>query len=71
MIAILAGEAFGFLSTAERLVVGREAMQAPQRVAHEDLDKARQRVSDAATALAELSTSSFPARCGPGRQNGC
>lgn len=58
VIAILAGEAFGFLSTAERLVVGREASQAPLRVAHEDLDKARQRVSDAATALAGYSSTS-------------
>jgi hypothetical protein len=58
VIAILASEAFGFLSTAERLVVGREATQAPLRVAQEAFSDARQRVSDAAAALAALSTTS-------------
>jgi hypothetical protein len=58
VIAILAGEAFGFLSTAERLIVGRVAMQAPLRVAQEAFDNARQRASDASSALAALSVTS-------------
>lgn len=49
--AILAGEAFGFLMTAERLVTGRDALQAPLRAAQEAFDKARLRVEDAATAV--------------------
>jgi hypothetical protein len=54
VMAILAGEAFGFLSTAERLVVAREAMQAPLRVAQEAFDKARARASAAAQAIGAL-----------------
>lgn len=56
VMAILAGEAFGFLSTAERLVVGREALQAPLRVAQQHFDQARGRVTVAAQAV-----SAFPA----------
>jgi hypothetical protein len=54
VLAICAGEAFGFLSTAERLVVAREALQAPLRVAQEAFTRARARVAEATQALAAL-----------------
>jgi len=49
--AIVAGEAFGFMATAERLIASREAQQAPLRLAAEAFNTARQRVSDAARAV--------------------
>jgi hypothetical protein len=52
--AMLAGEAFGLLSTAERLIVSREAAQAPLRLAEKDHAKAAERVQNAAAALASL-----------------
>ena len=58
VVAIIAGEAFGFLSTAERLIAGREAAQTPLRAAAEDYAKASQRVADAAAAMVALPTTS-------------
>lgn len=52
IVAILAGEGFGFLMTADRLIVGREAQQVPLRVAQEAYAKAEKRVQDAEDALA-------------------
>jgi hypothetical protein len=57
-IAIIAGEFFGLLSTGERLIVAREALQAPLRAAQEAFDKARVRVSRAEEALAALPATS-------------
>jgi hypothetical protein len=59
VLAIIAGEAFGLLSTAERLVASREAAQAPLRALAERYAKAAQRVSDAAAALASAPTTSL------------
>jgi hypothetical protein len=56
--AIVAGEAFGFMATAERLIASREAQQAPLRLATETFNAARQRVSDAARALDDHPTTS-------------
>lgn len=57
-VAIVAGEAFGFMMTAERLVVGRETAQAPLR-AHQDLHaKAARRVDNASASLAGLPATS-------------
>jgi hypothetical protein len=70
VIAICAGEAFGFLSTAERLVAAREALQAPLRMAQEAFNQARARVSEAVQAVAALPAASPTPRCSPGRQNG-
>jgi hypothetical protein len=56
--AILAGEAFGFLMTAERLVTARDAIQAPIRAAQEAFDKARDRVMGAASDLVSAPTTS-------------
>jgi hypothetical protein len=52
VLAILAGEAFGFISTAERLVASREAAQAPFRDAAQARAKAERRVADANADLA-------------------
>lgn len=52
VVAIVAGEAFGFLMTGERLITARDAIQAPVRAAQEMFDKARQRVTDAEAGLA-------------------
>jgi hypothetical protein len=58
LLAIVAGEAFGLISTAERLVVSREVAQAPLRTAAEDYAKAAKRVADAAAAVAALPATS-------------
>jgi hypothetical protein len=58
VVVIAAGEAFGFISTAERLIVGREAAQAPLRVAEQDRAKAVERVRNAQNALDRLPTTS-------------
>jgi hypothetical protein len=52
--AVVAGEAFGLLSTAERLIVAREAAQAPLRFAGEAHSKAAKRVAAANAALASI-----------------
>lgn len=54
LVAIVAGEASGFLSTAERLITQREAAQAPIRTAHEAFEKASNRVTEAERARALL-----------------
>jgi hypothetical protein len=51
VVVITAGEAFGLLSTAERLIVSRETAQAPLRVAELDRAKASERVAAAQNAL--------------------
>ncbi len=56
--ALIAGEAFGFMATAERLIASREAQQAPLRLATETFNAARQRVADAAKALDDHPTTS-------------
>src|SRR5262245_30967351 len=53
-VAIVAGEAFGLLSTAERLIAAREAAQAPLRFAGEAHARAVKRVADANAALANI-----------------
>jgi hypothetical protein len=58
VVVIAAGEAFGFISTAERLIVSREAAQAPLRVAEQDRAKAVERVRSAQIALDQLLTTS-------------
>lgn len=58
LVAILAGEAFGFLMTAERLVVGREASQAPLRAAQGEIARARDRVTSIERALQSIPTTS-------------
>jgi len=58
MAAILAGEAFGFMMTAERLITGRETQQAPLRDAEITRAKAAQRVANAESALAAVPTTS-------------
>jgi hypothetical protein len=57
-LAIVAGEAFGFLSTAERLIVSREAAQAPLRQATEAHAEASERVRNAETVVARLPVTS-------------
>jgi hypothetical protein len=57
VVAILAGEAFGFLSTAERLVAGREAAQVPLKAAADAYAKASRRVAEAVAALDRPSAS--------------
>jgi hypothetical protein len=56
--AIVAGEAFGFIQTAERLVTAREVLQAPLRAIEEAHGKATKRVAEAAAAVAAAPTSS-------------
>jgi hypothetical protein len=58
VVVIAAGEAFGFISTAERLIVSREAAQAPLRVAEQDRAKAVERMRSAQPALDWLPTTS-------------
>lgn len=56
--AIVCGELFGMILTAERLVVGREAQQAPLRDAEATHAKAAQRVAEATAALAAVPATS-------------
>src|SRR5262245_58844797 len=58
VFVIAAGEAFGFISTAERLIVSREAAQAPLRAVEQDRTKAIERVRNAQNALDRLPTTS-------------
>jgi hypothetical protein len=58
VVVIAAGEAFGFISTAERLIVGREAAQALLRAAERDRTTAIERVRNAQTVLDRLPTTS-------------
>ena len=58
LIAIIAGEAFGLLATAERLVVSREAAQAPLQDAAEAYARTAKRVADAAAAVTAAPTTS-------------
>ena len=57
-LAIVAGEAFGLLMTAERLVTAREDAQAPLRRAQQAHEWAQRRVADAESSLRSLPTSS-------------
>ncbi len=56
--AITAGELFGLLSTAERLIAGREAQQVPLRAQATAHEGAVRRVADAAAALSNAPASS-------------
>jgi hypothetical protein len=56
--ALVAGEVYGFLSTAERLVVGRETTQAPVRAHTEERVKVEGRLARAISAHAGLSATS-------------
>jgi hypothetical protein len=58
VLTLAAGEAFGFLATAERLIVSREAAQAPLRTNEEDRAKAAGRVTAAEEALRNLPATS-------------
>ena len=58
VVVIAAGEAFGLLSTAERLIVSREAAQAPLRQVEQRRAKATERVTAAQGALDALPTTS-------------
>lgn len=58
VVVIAAGEAFGFISTTERLIVSREAAQAPLRVAEQDRAKAIERVTNAQIVLDQLPATS-------------
>jgi hypothetical protein len=58
IVAIGAGEAFGFLSTAERLIAGREAQQVQLRTQAAAYQKAARRVTDAAASLSGAPASS-------------
>src|SRR5262245_47778787 len=58
VVVIAAGEAFGFISTAERLIVSREAAQAPLRAAEQDRTNAVERVRNTHNALDRLPTTS-------------
>lgn len=58
VVVIAAGEAFGFISTAERLIVSREAAQAPLRAAEQNRTKAIERVRNTQAALNRLPTTS-------------
>ena len=57
-VALLAGEAFGMLSTGERLIVGRETTQGPLRVAARARANAFERVQVAEAALAAAPSTS-------------
>jgi len=59
VLAIVAGEAYGFIATAERLIVAREATQAPLRQLVSDRARA-QSALDAATAALESFPTSTP-----------
>jgi hypothetical protein len=50
VLAVIAGEAFNLTATAERMIAGREALQAPLRARQKALDEAVKRVADAKTA---------------------
>jgi hypothetical protein len=58
VISIVAGEAYGLISTAERLIVSREAAQAPLREGQREHAKAVQRVAAAQRAVANAPTTS-------------
>jgi hypothetical protein len=58
VVVIAAGEAFGFISTAERLIASREAAQGPLRVAEQHRAKDLERVRSAQNALDRLPTTS-------------
>jgi hypothetical protein len=58
LVAIIAGEAFGLLMTAERLVAAREAAQAPLQEAAAAYAKAASRVTHAAAVVAVTPTTS-------------
>lgn len=57
-VFVVAGEAYGLLGTAERLVAQREEAQAPARVAQETFEKASQRVTEAETARGAITPTS-------------
>jgi len=57
-IAIVAGEAYGLVATAERLIAGREETQAPLRKIAEDRAQAQRRLDDTIKARAALPVSS-------------
>src|SRR5690242_12889776 len=52
VVAIVAGETFGFIQTAERLITSREVLQAPLREIQEAHAKAVRRVEIAQAGLA-------------------
>jgi hypothetical protein len=54
VVAICAGEAYGFIATAERLIASREASQAPLRALVGDRARAEERVRSAETRLGNL-----------------
>jgi len=54
VLAIVAGEAYGLIATAERLIVGREAAQAPLRQLAEDRASAQRNLEAATMALARF-----------------
>jgi hypothetical protein len=56
--AIVAGEGYNIIATAERLVAGREAMQAPLRRSNDEYAKAVRRVEDAQRAVDRAPTTS-------------
>lgn len=58
VIAIIAGEGYNIIATAERLVSGREATQAPLREANDEHARAAKRVEDAKTAVDHAPTTS-------------
>jgi hypothetical protein len=58
ILAIVAGEAYGLVATAERLIASREDTQAPLRRLAEDRSRAQRRVDDAVKARAALPSSS-------------
>ena len=57
-LSLIAGEAFGLLRTAERLVEAREIAQAPLRLKEQERAKAVQRVERAETTLAGMGETS-------------
>jgi hypothetical protein len=56
VVAVAVGEFFNLTATAERLVAGREASQAPLRADQEALDAAAKRVADARAAYDKAKT---------------
>jgi hypothetical protein len=58
VISIVAGESYGLIATAERLIVSREAAQAPLREGQREHAKAVQRVETAQHAVANTPTTS-------------
>jgi hypothetical protein len=61
-LALMAGELFGFLSTAERMIVSREEAQAPLREDQEKHDEAVERVNKAEAAVAALAAPPVPSQ---------